>query len=758
MYALEYVVKKYFSDNKKYFDYKKKRFYKKERDFNIELNLNNTVEKLKTRIAKNLLFVSYGRNHDRFMDYATRFLAESNYFGKDAEFKMYQFFSSDEQNNELIKKREEYEKMHKDSVEQKEAKKKYDNLKFHQGKLVHYSTFESHLKNYESWDTPFVIENNAVHVRITFFNGIKKIVTIQRNLMIYFLEDSLHNISRIQIENSGIYLLDSYYTHHKVEFDRSKLFLQQNTSISNDDKAAFKKILPRRLLHHYSPAIQNNLPEFTTFQLLLEKAKKSEKRYENLKVKAEKEKNLDDFIKRNKGRQFKLQFIRKACHLMYFKDSYLQQIKAEGHHKRFHISKDEFNDFSKWMYAFDDTPKYKEYLQELFSQKGFFNNSEYKILFEKSSSLDEMYKRTKINYEEWLKIFNPENKATNKYTLSNYEKFFKNELFYINVPHFIKFLEGKKTLSRNENGNIIYKSLINKDFLIEDYYYKDKLEKVEYQSCGKLYNKLKTVRLEDSLLYELAIYYLEIDNTIIKKVKTNIVELLTKPIVFNINDVQNNHIYDLIIPFNKIDSYVELIKHKEEQEQDKRYKGSSFICNLHSYIENVLVNEIDENKEINLIYKNYIRDKVLSFDDINKINNHLIRNSIMFTKVDLALEEYFILKDFISIKKNNRITFNEIVNLANSYIDEKIRNKAFHFGIPNESYKVILTGIEMKFIQKEIKPIKYSEYNNLSKPLKSVCNALLDTIHNDYFDRKEDDKNRREKANKKYFQNVILGK
>jgi hypothetical protein len=721
--------------------------YKIEEEWN---KINPITDKLKTRVSKNLLYVSYGRNQDRFMEFAARFLAETNYFGKDAEFKMYQFYSSEEQDNALI------------SLIKNLPKKQYDKLKFHKGKLIHFSTYENHLKNYESWDTPFVIENNAIQIKVTFLSGIKKIVSIQRDLIIYFLEDALYNCDENQREGSGKSLLSDYFLYHQKEFKNSKQLLQQTDLISKDDKAAFKKILPKRLLNHYLPAKQNNLPNFTTFQMILEKAKKAEKRYENLKTKADKEGNLEDFIKRNKGRQFKLQFIRKACNLMYFKDSYLQQIQGSGHHKRFHITKEEFNDFSKWMYAFNETPKYKDYLRELFLQKGFFDNNEFTKLFENSSSLDMMYQKTIKIYTEWLKTFVPE-QIEDKYTLKNYEKFFEDDLFYINVSHFIKYLENINKLKRNENGNIVYQSLANSTYLINEYYYKDKLEKDEYKSCGKLYNKLKTVKLEDSLLYQLAMYYLQIDTSVIQNAKTNIIQLLNQDVTFNIKDANKKHLYDLIIPFNKINAYVELLEHKKEQEEDAKNKKTSFLGNLPDYINNVLDKDKEnkENKELKSICNKYKKENKLTYDDLNKINNHIISHSIKFTKVALILEEYFIFTNNITFKMfNNRISFEEITDLDN-YVNSLDRNKAFHFGLPTGSYEDKLIKIEKKFITEKVKTTNPTNYADLNKPLKSVCNAFLVTIHNNYFeriDRKKTTKEKREEAESRYFKEVIAKK
>jgi len=211
----------------------------------IQNDLNPVTENVKKRLAQFSLYGSYGRNQDRFMDFATRYLAEQKYFGVDAEFKMYKYFTSEEQNTELA------------TYELPKDKKAYDKLRFHKGKLVHFSTFENHLKKYESWDTPFVIENNAIQVKLSIRQDnkkepIEKILSIQRALMLYFLEDALFQTGNNNIiENKGRILVEQYYTVYNNDFVQSKTVLEENDSISPEQKNALKKIVPKRLLHRY---------------------------------------------------------------------------------------------------------------------------------------------------------------------------------------------------------------------------------------------------------------------------------------------------------------------------------------------------------------------------------------------------------------------------------------------------------------------------------------------------------------------------
>lgn len=701
--------------------------------FRAENKINPIKTKLIERINKNLLIVSYGRNQDRFMDFATRYLAERNYFGVDTKFKCYKFYTTDEQNDYLEKQKEAV------------SKKEFDKLKYHQGKLVHYCTFDEHLKFYEDWDMPFVIENNAIHIAITFSNGIQKNVCIQRNLMIYFLEEALFDDS---VEGKGKKLLDEYFSSHQLQFEGYKSILESSPTITVDQKTSFKKLLPKRLLHHYAPAVQNYLAPMSSLEKIIEETKLKEERYAKLLAKADKEGNKEDFIKRNKGKQFKLQFVRKACHLMFFRESYSKQVGEAGHHKRFHITKEEFNDFSRWMHSFDEVPSYKTYLSILFTQKGFFENKTFKTLFENSASLEALYKKVKKEFAEWIVENNENESKQDKFQLDNYKKFFESDMFFINVSHFITFLETSGKLNRNSNGIIVYKALENVQYLIESYYYKPQLEKSEYKTFGKLYNKLKTSKLEDALLYEMAIHYLKIENTIVHKAKTNVINILNQDIIFDIQNFQQKHLYNLSIPFNKIESFVELISHKKEQEGEFK---SSFLANIIVYFE-----KVKNHKEVKNIYSSFISNgKQLSYHDLNSINNHIINSSAKFTKVALAMEEYFIMKDYKLIVNGNRISYNNIPELK-GYFDEKTRNRAFHFGVPLNSYEVILSTIEKSFVNSEIKPLKPMKFGDLTQTQRLVSQALLETIHNDYFDFKEKDgTKKREKAKTRYFDEIV---
>jgi hypothetical protein len=409
------------------------------------------------------------------------------------------------------------------------------------------------------------------------------------------------------------------------------------------------------------------------------------------------------------------------------------------------------------MFAFDEVPKYKVYLGELLYQKGFFENSSFKTMFENGNSLNDFYSKTKEEYSNWLTNQSEKHQPETKYSLENYRKFFDDSMFYINIPHFIRYLETTSQLKKDNNGIMIFKTLGNAEFLISEYYYTHKLEKSEYKTCGKLYNKLKSIKLEDALLYEMAMNYLKVDAAIVQQARKNITEILNQKVEFDIQDIYKKHVYKLVIPFNKIDSYVELLMHKEAQEKS-RFK-SSYLVNIVNYMALV-----SHHKDIKPIYekfdptKNKQKDNkyTLLYDELNKLNAHLISKSILFTSLALCLEKYFIFKNALTIKSGNRITIEEISDLKIYFDDrERIRNRAFHFGVPEKSYDKIAFEMENKFLENEVKPLKALKYDDLKAHIKSVCSLFLDKNHNNYFEKSDDGKKKRKLAEQKYFETLI---
>jgi hypothetical protein len=736
--------KKYLSDRD---SREKAKLEKNKKNIERENKPNPIKEKLQERIEKETLLKSYGRNQDRFMEMAARFLAEKNYFGKDAAFKLYQFYTTDEQNVFL------------EDARKTRTKKEVDKLKYHQGKLVHFSTYQEHLKRHPEWDMPFVVENNAIQIKIAIKGEEKpKLFSIQRNLMLYLLEDALFTTS-VNIENAGKTLLEGYFNHLQKDFEAAKETVSSSHSISAEQKTEFKKLLPKRLLYSYHPAQKGDTPAINPFEKILSEAENQEKRYAQLLGKAQKLGTQEDFLKKNKGKQFKLRFVRKAWQLMFFKNIYLQQKEQSKneHHKSFNISKEDFNKFSRWMYAFDEVPQYKERLKKLFAAKNFFQDTDFEKLFRSGTSLDDWYNKTKGKFSEWAENQSIEETKTGKYGLENYETILNKEIVYINISHFISYLESQQKITRDANGVIQYKALDNIKHLISEYYYKEQLPKEEYKENGKLYNKLKTNKLEDALLYELAMKYLALDASIIEKARTSVSTILNSTIPFDIKDETDKkkdetgkHLYNLIVPFNKIESLAVLKEHKKDQENEEEKQGrkkTSFLTNLYTYLQ--LTNTP---KDIKSIKASFDKEKTLQFHELHTFDKHIISGSIKFTRIAMALEKYYIWKNKTTIKKDdNRIEFKEINGLKKLF-NKLTRDKAFHFGIPEKEYETTIAEIETKFIKQENTQPKNS-FKELPKELQAVYRVFMKILHNDLYPKKDRYGQKKKEDYKEDFEN-----
>lgn len=83
-HVLKYVTNTYFDDYDLLINHIKKFDNSKgsKEEFEIKLNSNKAVEKLKKRLKQKMFYTSYARNQDRFMEMVVRFLAENQYFGK----------------------------------------------------------------------------------------------------------------------------------------------------------------------------------------------------------------------------------------------------------------------------------------------------------------------------------------------------------------------------------------------------------------------------------------------------------------------------------------------------------------------------------------------------------------------------------------------------------------------------------------------------------------------------------------------------
>lgn len=717
----DWKIKEYKTNIKKEFDQKKikdlEKAIEKHQDVIKEVqdkgleNTNTKTEKLKKRVLEDSLLKSCGRNQDRFMDFACRFLAETHYFGKETKFKCYKFY--DENQNEYLKDL---------------SKEERDQQKYHHGKVIDFYTLEQIQATFPEDYSPFIIENNTIQLILE--NG--KYISIQRNLMIYFLEHALFSSKPKQ--NLGLYLLMSYFKEQQVNFTENLESLKSKTEISKDEKTEYLKYFPKRLLHQYYEADYSknevNKPIENPYQHILENAKNADERYKNLLKEAEhKQKELkakkidntlfDDFQKKNKGKQYKLRFIKRAWNIMYFKDAYNKTTEAVGHHKNNHISKDEYDDFCKYIFAFGEVSDYKILLAEMLNGKGFFTD-DLKKIFDNSKDIGDLFNHTLSVFE---KCIEEKSKEKRTYTIENYNYLNQPEknITYINASLFIEYLK-KENILKVENNRLQYQSLGNNPYLISEFYYKEKIEIQEAKKNNdikSLYNKLRTNRLEDCLLYEMALYYLNMDQQIKQNTKKTVIEILSSDLEFNVNDKDGKFKYKFILPFNKLEAFMEQTKFKETQEGKKK--------KIKSYLENIGNHYLKNNKNdkaLKNIYEEFSKNKTLTYDGFNKINEQVMASSCKFSAVYIQLEGYFVHQNTLVLKENkNKIDFNEIPSIKD-YVSKEQRNKAYHFGLQEKNYQDMLSAMENKFLKEEInKPIYL--YSDLSSSQKNVLFGFM---------------------------------
>ena len=614
---------------------------------------NRNTEKLRLKIQHNSLYQTYGRNQDRFMEFAIRFLSEHDYFGEETQFKMYQFYTVEEQ--------EQY-------LKEQERKINFDKLKFHGSRLVHFTTFANHLKNYPEWDIPFVIENNAVYIKLP---NEERIICLQRGLMIYLLQ---HNLQNEKLNSDGNALLIEYLKIRKTDLNAASAVLSNQTKISVEQKTGFKKLLPRRLLNHYAPSVINS-ENVSALKALLNKTEQMEQRYAQLLKDAKDTGYLLEFEKKNKGKNFKLNFIRKAWNIMYFRDIYMKSKEfskqqehdlsknkehEKGHHKSQHITREEFNNFSRWMYAFDEAPRYKSFLRALFDQKSFLANEEFSRLFDQSHSLEDLYKETKEKYKTWLNNEIAESKP-DKYQYDNYKELLHEGVVHINISHFTNYLIGHNIISGDKINGIDYVALQNKKSLIDAWYIDRQYNKVTDKPVRKLFNKLKENKLEDCLLYDIALNYFEQENESDTNIKNHILEILQQDIVFTINKNKRNEYY-ISAPFKDMDKYKQLTLRRGDQSLTER---------LPEFLEHV-----KDEQAIKKVWEAFnTNNKSISIKDMNTLSSYLINSASRFIVASMALEEYYIRKNGLTLvnsKSNppNRLDIIDINFLYDNYFSD----------------------------------------------------------------------------------------
>lgn len=717
---------------------------------------NPNTEKLIKRIESNLLFQSNGRNNDRFMEFATRYLAEVNYFGEHAKFKMYQYYFTEDERNALDRKRDLL------------TNKEFDKIHFHTGKQVYFETYTNHKYRYPEWDMPFVVQNNSIFIKIESINHEKESAfCIQRDLLTYLLEHALYSENP---ENLGKDLLVEYYNLKKKEYYEGVEYLYANTEIKKDKKTELKKLFPKRLLHHYYSIPQNDKNEQSSvFEKYLLQAETSEKQYKDKIEQAIRENTLDFFLTKNKGKQFKLRFIRKAWQLMYFREQYdLQKLgHAEyektnavkknkeheyGHHKKFNITRDEYNDFSKWMFAFEEISEYKNQLRKLFEEKSFFENDDFKQLFISSCNLEQLYSKTKSKFAEWIKN-NKSNSNKNRFKIENYKDLMEKGNVYINLFHFVDFAKKKEVVNKGNRPCVA-----NAKNLYEHFYFSSikNLSKEE----KKLFEKLYKIRLEDCLLYEIAIQYLHADLTLRETSKNHLKELLVQDITIELLDIKDN-VYTITMPFRDLEKFAQIQYFDEVLKSNDDFR---LLRNIPSYLNNASDNRenIDSIKDMVESFKN---DKNISLAHLCLLNNHLITQQGRFTNCIMGMEEYFIWKNRISIENSkNRIAINNISDFNDYFVkNDNSRNSAFHMNLPiKNTYKMFFIEIEKKFVNSEVKPNNLKSLRECPYMLRKTLEVFMNQMHDEIKvaksnknDTDEDKRKKRNDAENTFFASIL---
>lgn len=724
--------------------------------------IQKDVEKLAQRLKENTFFTSYGRNQDRFMEFALRYLAERNYFGSDAQFKCYRFYTTEEQNVFL------------ESEKERLPKKEFDKIKFHRGRVVYFSTLSDHRGRYPDWDTPFVFENNATQIRLTLNNETTVLLSIQRPLLVCLVQ---HCLMQKTPEGKGKNLLEDYYAHYRENLATAlTAFGKSKTEVSSEDKNIIEQLFPRRAVKRWATGEEVQLTNKSLIQLL-EEAERSEDRYrkkmKEVEETARKTGNpnlLVDFLKKNKGKQFKLRFVKKAWHLMYFKPVYKERYDGKKHHKSYHLTREEYNDFCRYMFAYDVAPDYQRLLRELLESKGFLANPELAGLFEKCQSLDDFYQDTKEIFKTWISTSVREQRK-DRFQLSMYKNFSFNQevpqpILYINLQHFLNHVKKDKGEQK-----YAYPLPQNQSYLISSYYFKDH-QKSNNSTLNKLHFKLRNTCVEDCLLYEIAMYYFNKENPITDPARNKVNKILqSKDLFIEIQDKRElSKTFRLYFPFKQIEKVGSMLHNDQEKER---------LTDVPRYIDLLADREERKknkqwNKEIRKIYDNYKSGKIL-LEDYTYLQKEVVRESGTFLSVYMEMEKFFILQEKLRPKPGrNNIVYKKITPLKTllEEIEQEqkiekfdnngnrqsniIRNDACHFSFPQKLYDTILIELEKKFIKKYVSSPTPLSFQDFPAPIRKVLDYFLESVHNSLFQYKI--KNQEERiatAQREYINQVI---
>lgn len=667
---------------------------------NYDFDASLKVEDLKNKISNGKLLDEYGRNNDRFILFACRYLAERDFFGKEAKYKAYVCKDSESNKNQILQEKENL------------SKKEYDNLKYHKGRLVHFIKYVDHLSTNTSWDMPFVVQNNGIQIQIKI-KGINRTICLQRKLLIYFLQIALENNS----ENGGCIILEDYFTNYYEKSLNKYIQEIENNEFKESNYSEYIKLLPKRYVktHRDGKIVRNN----KSLESLLTQTEKDNKEYQELYERAKKDNREIEFTNKNKGKQYKLRFINKACKILFFKELYLKKVsESQSHHKGFNITKEEYNNYSKAIFLFEGNDNYKEYLRHLFKSKSYFTNKKFEKIFDKSNSLEDLYGKIKQAFKSWLDNDTKDLQAKDKYEITGYSYLSLNKeeinILYINLSHFINYLKDKD-LIKVVNGKIVYDVLKNKDVLIDEYYtYKIRSKSGSSYFIKKIQTNLNANYLEDCILFEISKYYLERDSITDGVEFKSIRNLFDMNIGFEVYGPDASDFkYTLESSFSRIELLASL---KAMYENDReRWNNNSLLANIPTYIKTIIKYE-PGNKDISTMNKKLKESNILEIDDIYKIRSYNYVDSMKFTRIWLLLERLYLYKSDVLEIVNNRIKCENMGmnDFAEFYGPRGVRNKAMHLKLyMNKTYKEVLKDVRKIFnnIKTQTSGNESQEYN-----------------------------------------------
>ena len=105
------------------------------------------------------------------------------------------------------------------------------------------------------------------------------------------------------------------------------------------------------------------------------------------------------------------------------------------------------------------------------------------------------------------------------------------------------------------------------------------------------------------------------------------------------------------------------------------------------------------------------------------------------------------------IHNSNRIEYKDILPLTkDNYYTSIIRNRAFHFGIPEKNYRELINEIQKIYFEKEIKNKGLINTSQLTKSHSLLIDKIITIMFNNLYDKNIDTRERIINARNKYLE------